>query len=205
MKKFISFLLIFTLLFDLNNSLYAETPLSETRAEPAATLNLDVAKDIQKIENSAKAPQATPAEKAEVIPTELVEKVPGDSGKLGQLQEYQNDDFDEDYKPSKWEITKNVAKYFAQKFVYDLKSYVKFYPLIQVAQFITYVAWFLPGYVVYKKTGFDVISAFSEFAANHQNFAIFAQNLYNAISMTLASLIYKYGQQAFAYMRSLKI
>ena len=112
------------------------------------------------------------------------------------------DDFDEDYKPSKWEITKNVAKYFAQKFVYDLKSYVKFYPLMQVAQFITYIACFLPGYAVYKKTGFDVIASFSKFAANHQNFAIFAQNLYNSIPMTLASLIYKYGQQAFAYTRS---
>ena len=118
-----------------------------------------------------------------------------------QLQEYQDDDFEKNYKPSKWEITKNVAKYFAQKFVYDLKSYVKFYPLMQVAQFITYVAWFLPGYAVYKKTGFDVIASFSKFAANHQNFAIFAQNLYNAIPMTLASLIYKYGQQAYFYIK----
>ena len=191
MKKSISFLLIFSLLFNLNNSLYAETPLSETRAEPAATLNLDVAKD----------PQATPAKKSNVVSTELVEKSPKSSGKLGQLQEYQEDDFDEKYKPSKWEITKNVAKYFAQKFVYDLKSYVKFYPLMQVAQFITYVAWFLPGYAIYKKTGFDVIASFSKFAANHQNFAIFAQNLYNAIPMTLASLIYKYGQQAYFYMK----
>ena len=199
MKKILSFIIIFTLLFNLNNSLYADTPLSETRAEPAATLNLNVAKDLQKIENSSKTPQATPAEKSNVASTELVEKVPGDSGKLGQLQE---DYFEEDYKPSKWEITKNVAKYFAQKFVYDLKSYVKFYPLMQVAQFITYVAWFLPGYAVYKKTGFDVIASFSKFAANHQNFAIFAQSLYNSIPMTLASLIYKYGQQAFAYMRS---
>ena len=202
MKKILSFIIIFTLLFNLNNSLYADTPLSEKRAEPAATLNSDVAKDLQKIENSSKTPQATPAEKSNVASTELVEKVPGDSGKLGQLQEYQEDDFEEDYKPSKWEIAKNVAKYFAQKFVYDLKSYIKFYPLMQVAQFITYVSWFLPGYAIYKKTGFDVITSFSKFAANHQNFAIFAQNLYNAIPMTLASFIYKYGQQAFAYTRS---
>ena len=202
MKKIISFLLIFTLLFNLNASLYAETPLSETRAEPAATLSETNAKDIQKIENSAKIPQATPAEQAEVVQAELVKKVAENSDKLGQLQEYQEDDFEEDYRPTKWEITKNVAKYFAQKFVYDLKSYVKFYPLIQVAQFITNLAWFLPGYAIYKKTGFDVITSFSKFAANHQNFAIFAQNLYNAIPMTLASLIYKYGQQAFAYMRS---
>ena len=202
MKKSISFLLIFSLLFNLNNSLYAETPLSDVRAEPATTLNAVVAKDIQKIENSAKDPKATPAKKSNVVSTELVEKSPKSSGKLGQLQEYQEDDFEENYKPSKWEITKNVAKYFAQKFVYDLKSYVKFYPLMQVAQFITYVAWFLPGYAIYKKTGFDVIASFSKFAANHQNFAIFAQNLYNSIPMTLASLIYKYGQQVFAYTRS---
>ena len=202
MKKFLSFIIIFTLLFNLNNSLYAETPLSETRAEPVTTLNLNVAKDIQKRDTSIKTTQIAPSEKTEVVSTELAENIPGDLGKLGQLQEYQNDDFDEDYKPSKWEITKNVAKYFAQKFVYDLKSYVKFYPLMQVAQFITYLAWFLPGYAVYKKTGFDVITFFSNFAANHQNFAIFAQNLYNSIPMTLASLIYKYGQQAFAYMRS---
>ena len=195
-------MLIFSLIFNLNNSLYAETPLSETRAEPTITLNQTSSKDKQTNDSSAKNPQATPAEKAEVIPTELVEKVPGDSGKLGQLQEYQEGDFDEDYRPSKWEIAKNVAKYFAQKFVYDLKSYIKFYPLMQVAQFITYVAWFLPGYAVYKKTGFDVITFFSKFATNHQNFAIFAQNLYNAIPITLASLIYKYGQQAFAYMRT---
>lgn len=196
MKKIISFLLIFTLLFNLNASLYAETPLSETRAEPVATLNLDVAKDIQKSDISTKTSQAISAKKAEVVP--VIEK----TNKTKQLQEQQDDDFDEDYRSTKWEITKNVAKYFAQKFVYDLKSYVKFYPLIQVAQFITNLAWFLPGYAVYKKTGFDVITSFSKFAANHQNFAIFAQNLYNAIPMTLASLIYKYGQQAFEYMRS---
>lgn len=127
--------------------------------------------------------------------------VPNRSTDNGQLKKHLEDDFDEDYKPSKWEITKNVAKYAAQKFVYDLKSYIKFYPLTQVAQFITRLAWFLPGYAVYKKTGFDVISSFSKFAANHQNFAIFAQNLYNAIPMTLASLIYKYGQQAYFYMK----
>ena len=143
MKKFLSFIIIFTLLFNLNNSLYAETPLSETRAEPVTTLNLNVAKDIQKSDTSIKTTQIAPSEKTEVVSTELAENIPGDLGKLGQLQEYQNDDFDEDYKPSKWEITKNVAKYFAQKFVYDLKSYVKFYPLMQVAQFITCVvfAW----------------------------------------------------------------
>ena len=49
-----------------------------------------------------------------------------------------------------------------------------------------------------QKTGADVIGSFSKFASNYQNFAIFEQNLYNAIPMTLASLIYKYGQQAFA-------
>ena len=72
---------------------------------------------------------------------------------------------------------------------------------MQIAQFITYVAWFLSGCAL-KKTRFDVITSFYNFVANNQNLVIFAQNIYNAVSMTLASLIYKYGQQAFAYMRS---
>lgn len=72
MKKFISFLLIFTLIFNSNHSLYAENPQSKVMAEFSTTLNSDIANDVQKSDNSVKTSHATSVEKSEVFMKKLV-------------------------------------------------------------------------------------------------------------------------------------
>ena len=177
-QKIISVILMFSLITNSAClSIHAETPLSDMRVES----------DMESVKN--------------ISQCDSLVTFPNGSKDKGELKKHQEDDFDNDYKPSKWEITKNVAKYAAQKFVYDLKSYIKFYPVMQIAQGITFLAWFLPGYALYKKTGKDITAPFSNFAMNHENLAIIMRNLYNVIPMTLASLIYKYGQQAYANMK----
>ena len=83
-----------------------------------------------------------------------------------------------------------------------MKNYIRFYPFSKIAQFICTLGWFIPTYALYKKTGIDVPGKVSEYLMNHQDFAIFAQNLYNVIPMTLASFILKYAQEAYWYLKN---
>ena len=116
------------------------------------------------------------------------------------MKEYQ-DDFEKDSRPSKWEMAKNIAVYLGKSFMNDVKSYVMFYPLTKVAQAISFCLWCFPAYVLYKKTGFDLPDKISSYITS-ENAAIIAQNLYNVIPMTLASFLYKWGRDAYAYMKS---
>lgn len=127
--------------------------------------------------------------------TELVEVIPDG------LEEYNPDtfgeDFDKEFTYSKMQMAKDIAIYAAKSFVYDLKNFVMFYPLLKVSSFITFCAWVFPLFFLYKKTGIDVPGIYSDFAMKHGNWDIFFRNLYNVIPMTLASFIFKYGQEAY--------
>lgn len=190
MKKIISLLLIFSL-FQCH-SVYANSPLSEK--------GVDTDKEvISPISRSVEFPKKEPLKedsKINVVPNEIAIKIPNDV----ELEEYQ-DDFEEDYKPSKWEMAKNVATYLGKSFVNDVKSYVKSYPLQKIAQVISFCLWYFPAYALYKKTGIDIPAKISSFITS-ENKAIFAWNLYNVIPMTIASFLYKWSRDAYAYMRS---
>ena len=141
-------------------------------------------------------PESVPeGERKNVKSTELVEVIPDG------LEEYNPDAFGEDFYGeqgfSKMQMAKNIAVYMVKSFVHDLKSFVMFYPLIKTSSFITFCAWAFPLYFLYKKTGIDVPGMYSDFAMRHSNWHIFFMNLYNVIPMTLASFIFKYGQEAY--------
>ena len=183
MKKTISLLIACSIFIFQCPSVNANSPLSETEVDsfventeesmPVNSKLVDIPKEDTKEKNKKK-----PCE----------------------LEEYQ-DDFEEDYRPSKWEMAKNVATYLGKSFVNDVKSYVKFYPLHKIAQAISFCLWYFPAYVLYKKTGFDIPAKLSSYITS-ENKAIFARNLYNVIPMTLASFLYKWGRDAYAYMKS---
>ena len=111
--------------------------------------------------------------------------------------------FEEDvYKPSKWEITKNIAKYLGKAFIDDVKSYIMFYPLLKVAQAISFLAIFFPTYVLYKKTGIDIPAKVSRVFTKNESLNIIGQNLYNLIPLTLASFMFKWGRDLYLFAKS---
>ena len=121
--------------------------------------------------------------------------------KTNELEEYTTDDSDEDFGSkvsfSKIKLVKNVAIYAIKSFIYDLKNFAIFYPLIKASSFITFCAWVFPLFFLYKKTGIDIPGMYSKFAMKHENWGIFFRNLYNVTHMTLASFMIKYGQEAY--------
>ena len=192
MKKTVSFLLACSIFLFQCTSVNANSPLSEK--------GVDTDKEvISPISRSVEIPKKEPLKeesKINVVPNEIAIKIPNDV----ELEEYQ-DDFEEDYRPSKWEMAKNVATYLGKSFVNDVKSYVKFYPLHKIAQAISFCLWYFPAYALYKKTGIDIPAKISSYITS-ENKAIFARNIYNVIPMTLASFLYKWGRDAYAYMKS---
>ena len=126
------------------------------------------------------------------------------SKKSIDLKEFQKDfaeDYDE-YKPSKWEITKNIVKYLGKAFIDDVKSYIMFYPLLKVAQAISFLAIFFPTYVLYKKTGIDIPAKVSRVFTKNESLNIIGQNLYNLIPLTLASFMFKWGKDLYLFAKS---
>lgn len=128
---------------------------------------------------------------------------PADSLQLksNELEEYATDDSDEDFDSkvsfSKIKLVKNAAIYAIKSFIYDLKNFAIFYPLIKASSFITFCAWVFPLFFLYKKTGIYIPGMYSNFAMKHENWDIFFRNLYNVIPMALASFMIKYGQEAY--------
>lgn len=116
-----------------------------------------------------------------------LEKVQEDVGNNGML--------------SKWEITKNIAKYFGKSFVGDVKSYIMFYPLLKIAQVITYLTIYLPSYAIYQKTGIDIPAKVSGVFTQNESLNIIGQTLYNMIPLTLAAFMYKWGKDLYNYAR----
>ena len=106
------------------------------------------------------------------------------------------------YKPSKWEITKYLAKWFGITFVNDVKSYVMLLPLFKVSQLISFLALYFPTYGFYKITGIDVPAKISGFFSKNESMNIIGQNLYNVIPLTLSSFLFKWGKDAYFYLKS---
>ena len=111
-------------------------------------------------------------------------------------------DFEEGYKPSKWEITKHIAKYLGITFINDIKSYVTFYPLLKVAQLMSFLALYFSTYAIYKKTGVDIPYKVSSFFTKNESLNIIGQNLYNVIPLTLASFLFKWGKDLYLFAKS---
>lgn len=193
MKKLISLLLICNTLFIQSMPVFADTPLLETSGA-VNTDNIAEKPQFNGIPKESSDMNKTSSEK-NVMPNKIVEKFPNE----GKMEEYQGDS-EEDYKPSKWEMAKNVAIYLGKSFVNDVKSYVKSYPLQKIAQTISFCLWYFPAYALYKKTGIDIPAKLSSYITS-ENAAIFARNIYNVIPMTLTSFLYKWGREAFAYMK----
>lgn len=195
MKKIISFLLSSILIIQCTTS-YADSSLSGSGVDSDMKNVQNISHCNGSLEIPNKSLDKKETSEKNVMPNKIVEKVSDDK----KLVEYQ-DDFEEDYKPSKWEMAKNVAMYLGKSFVNDVKSYVKFYPLHKIAQAISFCLWYFPAYALYKKTGIDIPAKLSSYITS-ENKAIFAHNLYNVIPMTLTSFLYKWGRDAYAYMKS---
>ena len=215
MKKTLCFLLTVSLLLNFSMNIYAETlpqtPVAGPKAETEVVKdtvqpefkfvgvpNVPIGKLAESIKENANNsnPESVPeGERKNVKSTKLVEVVPD------KLKEYSSDAFDEEFDGeqgfSKMQMAKNIAVYMVKSFFHDLKSFVRFYPLIKISSFITFCAWVFPLYFLYKKTGVDVPGMYSGFATRHSNWHIFFMNLYNVIPMTLASFMIKYGQEAY--------
>ena len=200
MKKIVSFLLACSIFVTQSTYSHEDSSISEKRVEPEVNSIQSLSQvDLKSVDDLNKVSDKKELSKEKVqknVSTELVEK------KITDLEEYQ-ENFEGQYQRlSKWEMAKNLTKYFANVFVNDIKNYIRFYPLSKIAQFICALGWFLPSYALYKKTGIDVPGKVSEYLIKHQNFAIFAQNLYNVIPMTLASFMLKYAQEAYWHWKN---
>ena len=128
-----------------------------------------------------------------------------DDKRSTDLQKVQKDfaeDYDEYYKPSKWEITKNIAKCLGKAFINDVKSYIMFYPLFKVAQLISFLSIYLPSYAFYKKTGINIPAKVSSVFTKNESLNIIGQNLYNVIPLTLASFMFKWGKDLYLFAKS---
>ena len=136
MKRAWSILLIFSIVFVQSLTALAESSISQD--QPVT------------IENN------TVPDKSAIVVLPSNSKIDGkNSTELKEIRENFAEDYDDYYKPSKWEITKNIAKYLGKAFVDDVKSYIMFYPLFKVAQLISFFAIYLPSYGIYKKTGVE--------------------------------------------------
>lgn len=128
-----------------------------------------------------------------------------DDKKSTDLQEVQKnfaEDYDEYYKPSRWDITKNIAKSLGKAFINDVKSYIMFYPLFKIAQLISFLSIYLPSYAFYKKTGINIPAKVSSVFTKNESLYIIGQNLYNVIPLTLASFMFKWGKDLYLFAKS---
>ena len=123
--------------------------------------------------------------------------------KSTDLVESENNFEEGGYKPSKWEITKYLAKWFGITFVNDVKSYVILYPLFKVSQLISYLALYFPTYGFFKITGIDIPAKISRVFNKSENMNIIGQNLYNVIPLTLSSFMFKWGRDLYFYLKSI--
>ena len=179
-----SILLIFSIVFTQSLTTLADTPIAKDL--PPAT-----------IENN------TVPDKSTVIVLPSNYKTNGkNSTDLKEIREDFADDLGVDYKPSKWEIAKNIAKYLGKAFADDVKSYILFYPLFKVAQLISFFAIYLPSYGIYKKTGIDIPAKVSSVFTKNESMNIIGQNLYNLIPLTLASFMFKWGRDLYSFAKS---
>ena len=214
MKKILCFLLTASLLLNFSNSIYAETlpqpPVAGAKAEIEAVKdhaqtefkfvgfsNIPAGKQTDSIKENANnsKPESVPeGERKNVKSTELVEVI-SDGLKEHNSDAFDDEGFDGEKGFSKMQLAKDIAMYMVKSFVNDLKSFVRFYPLIKISSCITFCAWVFPLFFLYKKTGVDVPGMYSGFAMRHSNWHIFFINLYNVIPMTLASFMVKYGQE----------
>ena len=183
MKKVLSILLIFSVFVAQSLTVFAENSIAQN---PPVT-----------IENN------TVPDKSAVIVLRDSSKT---DGKIyTDLKEFKNDfaeGYDDYYKPSKWEIAKNIAKYLGKAFVDDVKSYILFYPLFKVAQVISFFAIYLPSYGIYKKTGIDIPAKISSVFTKNESMNIIGQNLYNLIPLTLASFMFKWGRDLYSFAKT---
>ena len=121
--------------------------------------------------------------------------------KSNELVETQ-DNSEGGYKPSKWEITKYLAKWFGITFINDVKSYVMLWPLFKVSELISFLALYFPTYGFYKITGIDIPAKVSSFFNKNESMNIIGQNLYNVIPLTLSSFMFKWGRDLYFYLKS---
>lgn len=196
-QKLISLILVCSIFFNQNLNSYATEATNSTALKEETQIESEVpaviSANIQMSEENKEQ-----KDKSKALSTELVEKV------VTEVEEFKQDedqDSEEDDMPSKWEMAKNVSKYFAKKFVSDVKSYILFYPVNLVARGIANCCWFILAWLIYKKTGKDILSGLSQFMYNHENYGIIIQNIYNVLPMTIASFMYKYGYQAYTYLK----
>ena len=216
MKKIFCFLLTAGLLFNFSMDIYAETlpqtPVAgagaetETVKDPVQAEFMFVGttsvpgdgevKSVKEELDNEKKDSSFNTENKKNKLTELVEVSPNKQEEYN-LDTFDEEDFEGEQSFSKMQLAKNIAMHMLEFFVYDLKSFVMFYPLIKTSSFITFCAWLFPLFFLYKKTGIDVPGMYSDFAMRHDNWHIFFRNLYNVIPMTLTSFMIKFGQEAY--------
>ena len=216
MKKILCFLLPASFLLSFSMNIYAETlpqpPVAGAKAEietlkdpvqtefkfvgvPSVPGGGKIKSVKEGLDNGKTEPLSNEENKKDKL-IELVEVIP-DKLEESKSGTFDDEGFDDGQGFSKMQLAKDIAMYMVKSFVYDLKSFVKFYPLIKTSSVITFCAWLFPLFFLYKKTGIDVPGMYSDFAMRHDNWYIFFRNLYNVIPMTLTSFMIKYGQEAY--------
>ena len=216
MKKILCVLLTVSLSLNFSMDIYAEplpqTPVAGVKAKtetvkdpvktkftfvgtPSVPGGGEVKSVKEGLDNGKTEPSSNEENKKDKL-TELVEVTPNKQEEYN-LDTFDDEDFEGEQGFSKIQLAKDIAMYLVKSFVYDLKSFVKFYPLIKTSSIITFCAWLFPLFFLYKKTGIDVPGMYSDFAMKHDNWHIFFRNLYNVIPMTLTSFMIKYGQEAY--------
>ena len=180
MKKLLSILLICSFLIAPCLTVSADNLVSETAPASSKTETTGASR-------SAVVVYQDNSKKQEKKSNELVETHDNSEGR---------------YKPSKWEITKYLAKWFGITFVNDVKSYVLLYPLFKVSQLISFLALYFPTYGFYKITGIDIPDKVSGFFSKNESRNIIGQNLYNVIPLTLSSFMFKWGRDLYFYLKS---
>lgn len=175
MKKFICFILIFSIFFEENFFSYSKTFWGVGTLECFAVYDKENVNPLEETVNKD-------IEKS----NEIVEKI------SKEIEEYDPPDVEDNAMPSKFEMAKNIAKFLVVNFVRDLKNYIVSYPLFFASNIVCAVIFYYLCCFLYKKCGVDLIYKFREFAIKHENLAIIAQNIYFLIPMTMVSFLYKY-------------
>ena len=130
--------------------------------------------------------------------------------KSNELVETQ-DNSEGGYKPSKWEITKYLAKWFGYNFIYmikynfinDVKFYIMFYPLSVISQIISYLAWEIPSCIFLAKTGIYIPDKVSKVFNKNDYINTIGRHLYNVIPLTLSSFMFKWGRDLYFYLKTI--
>ena len=180
MKKLLSILLICSFLITPCLTVLAVNSVSETAPASSKTETSGASRNTVVVYQDS-------SKKQEKKSNELVETHDNSEGR---------------YKPSKWEITKYLAKWFGITFVNDVKSYVITYPLFKISQLISYLGLYFSTFGLYKITGIDIPAKVSRVFNKNENMNIIGQNLYNVIPLTLSSFLFKWGKDLYFYLRS---